>query len=204
MKKNIYEIWQFLPCIISALSGLIGVFVGAWLYSSQSQRQRKLDFCEKQLKEFYSPLVGIRKEIQILSEFRCDVERASEERWQEVCKVGDQMKPSEAQKYRNGNDKCIDGPIEYEDEQFEIKILPAYRKLVETFKNNSYLAEEETREFLPTLIKFVDLWERNLSKTHSREVIKKINFSEKELLPFYKHLEEKCSLLREKIKKGNI
>jgi len=54
----------------SAITGLLGVYLGAWLANRQSVIQKRLDFCEKQLRDLYSPLVGVRKEIQILSEFR--------------------------------------------------------------------------------------------------------------------------------------
>ncbi|MBU0999399.1 hypothetical protein KKG24_03835 [Patescibacteria group bacterium] len=203
MEKNIYElIWQISIYIIPVLSGLIGVFVGAWLSSRQNQTQRKLDFCEKQLKEFYSPLVGIREEIRILSEFRCSAEKASEEWWQEVCKIADQMELSQRQKYYDEEGKGIGGQIEYDNVQLETKVLPAYPKLIEIFKNNYYLAEEETKKYFPILIKFIESWKRFLSKTHPRDVIKKINISEKELLPFYQHLEEKLKTLRGKLKEG--
>ncbi|MBU1785301.1 MAG: hypothetical protein KKG95_08210 [Candidatus Omnitrophica bacterium] len=81
-------------------------------------------------------------------------------------------------------------------------MLPAYPKLIEIFKNNYYLAEEETKKYFPILIKFIESWKRFLSKTHPRDVIKKINISEKELLPFYQHLEEKLKTLRGKLKEG--
>ena len=202
----IIKIIEWLENIISgnfsAITGFLGVLIGALLMNFQNKAQRKLEFCEKQLREFYSPLVGIRKEIKILSEFKCIVEKASDEWWQKVCKIGDLLEPSKGDEYYNKKGKGIDGQIEYDNVQFKSKILPAYRKLVEIFKNNYYLAEEETKKYFPTLLKFVELWERFLSKTHPREVIKKINSSEKELLPFYQHLEETLEALRKKLKEG--
>jgi len=83
-----------------AITGLFGVYIGAWLANRQSHTQRKLDFYEKQLREFYSPLVGIRKEIRILSEFQLAGESASHEWWQKVCEYGKQIKdPDRAEKY---------------------------------------------------------------------------------------------------------
>lgn len=203
MEEKIFDlIWKISTHITPILSGLAGVFVGAWLSNRQSQNQRKLDFFEKQLRELYSPLIGTRKEIQILSEFRCVVEGASDEWWKDVCKLGDQMDMEKAQKYYDEKEKGIDGPIGYNNNQLKIKILPAYRQLVEIFRNNFYLAEEETKKYFPTLVKFIETWERFLSQTHPREVMQKINVSEKELQPFYQHLEETLKALREKLKEG--
>ncbi len=195
-------IWQILPHIAPILSGLIGVFVGTWLSGRQSQTQSKLDFCEKQLREFYSPLVGIRKEIEILTKFRGIVAKASDEWWNEAFKISAQVGTTLGQKYSDETQKGLDGQIEYDNKQLEYKILPGYRELVEIFKNNYYLAEEETKKFFPILVKFVELWERFLSKTHPRQVINKIDLSEKELMPFYQHLENKLESLREKLKEG--
>ncbi len=51
-------------------AGVIGVLSGPLVASSHARHQSKLAFIEKQLSEFYSPMVGIRKEIRVLSEFR--------------------------------------------------------------------------------------------------------------------------------------
>jgi len=187
----------------SAITGLLGVYIGAWLTKRQIITQRKLNFYEKQLRELYSPLVGIRKEIQILSEFRLAGEKASQEWWQKVCKQGEGIKDyTESGKFYDDKGSKITSQIEYENRQLTEKIIPAYRKMIDTFKNNYWLAEEQTKEYLPTLVKFIETWERFLSRTHPIEVIKDISVSEKELLPFYNHIEQTLNFLKEKLKVG--
>lgn len=189
--KNIIS--QNFDTIFTAIIVLLSVYIGAWLTKRQIVTQRKLDFCEKQLREFYSPLVGIRKEIETLSKFRVAGEKARRAWWQKIHKQGNQIEDSQ---------KKINSSIEYDNKQLEEKLIPAYRKMVDVFKNNYWLAEEETKDHFSTLIKFVETWERFLSKTHPSEVIEEIQVQEEELIPFYKHIEAIHKSLREKLKKG--
>ena len=50
--------------IISAISALTGSYIGIRYGIRQIRLQRSLDFYEKQLREFYSPMLGCRKEIR--------------------------------------------------------------------------------------------------------------------------------------------
>ncbi len=194
---------QNFSAVISACAGLIGVCIGARLTQNQATAQRKLDFFEKQLRELYSPLVGCRKEVQILSEFRLAGEEASQEWWAKVCELGGSIGSyGEATKFYDDQGSQISTQIEYENKQLEGKIIPAYRKMVQILKDNYWLAEEETRNYFPTLVKFVEVWERYLSRTHPMDVIQKINVSEAELFPFYENIQQLHDLLREKLKKG--
>lgn len=203
MKKDIFDlIWKILTYIAPILSGLIGVFVGAWLSRRQSQEQWKLDFYEKQLRELYSPLASTRKEIQILSEFRLAGAEASETWWQKVCERGKYIKDmGESVKFFDEEGEKITTQIEYENKQLVEKIIPAYRLMVNILKNNYWLAEEQTKDHFPTLVKFVEVWERYLSRTHPMDVIKEINVSENELMSFYKDVERIHCFLRKKLKK---
>lgn len=189
----------------SALTGLFGVYVGSWLTRRQMTIERKLEFYEKQLRELYSPLLGVRKEIQILSEFRLAGEKAQDRWWQDVCNIGKNIKDiSHAQEYYGQEGKQINSQIEYEYEQLVKKIIPSYREMVNIFKNNYWLAEEETKEHFSTLIKFVETWERHLSGTHNTEVLSQISVSEEKLQPFYGHIEEFHNYLRTNLKAGKV
>ena len=185
----------------SAITGLAGVVLGVWLANRQFLRQRKLDFYKTQLRQLYSPLVSVRKEIRILSEFRLAGEKASEEWWHKVCEVGKQIEDHDkSSQYYDSKGKKLTTQIEYENKQLTDKIIPAYKRMVEIFKENYWLAEENTKEFYPTLIKFVETWERFLSQTHEIEVLQQIQVKEGELMPFYGHLEEMLQFLRKKLK----
>lgn len=201
--KTIEWIKNIISQNVSAIALLLGVCIGAWLAKRRSHKQQKLDFYEKQLREFYSPLVGIRKEIRILSEFRLAGENASREWWQKVCEYAKQIKdPDKAEKYYGKEGEKIKTQIEYENKQLTEKIIPSYRKMIDTFKESYWLAEEETKEYFPTLIKFVEAWERFLSETHHPDVLEDIKVKEEELIPFYEHIEAIHKSLRGKLKKG--
>lgn len=186
---------------IPAVTGLVGVCVGAWLVNLQNRSQRRFNFYEKQLREFYSPLVGIRKEIQILSEFRVAGEQAARKWWEKISEQGKRIEDHDkAQKMYDEEGQKITSQIDYENKQLTEKIIPAYRKMADIFKDNYWLAEESTRKYFPTLVKFIETWERYLSDTHPREVISEINVSEKELMLFYKDIDENLDFLRKKLK----
>lgn len=67
------------------------LFAGYWLSSRGDKKQHNREFIEKQITEFYSPMLGIRKKIIALSELRVHISKAMDESWEE--KIKD--KPSE-------------------------------------------------------------------------------------------------------------
>lgn len=189
----------------SAITGLLGVFVGGWLVNSQNQSQRRIEFYKDQLNRFYSPMVGIRKEIGVLSEFRLASEKASRDWWQKVCQEARSIEEERVSKeHFEANKPKIKSKIDYENTQLETKLIPAYRQMLEIFKNNYWLAEEETRLHFSTLVKYVETWNRFLSETHAVEIIEQINVPEEELDFFYDDIEKKLDNLRAKIKHGKI
>jgi hypothetical protein len=66
--KDGAEIAQWPTAAITAVAGLIGVAVGVflsgWLAARRDRSQRRLAFVEQQVSEFYSPMMGLRAEIQ--------------------------------------------------------------------------------------------------------------------------------------------
>jgi hypothetical protein len=92
-----------------------------------------------------------------LSELRARIERAANETWQELCAD----KPSDAAPDHAPYAKIID----YENEQLKAVLLPAYEKMLQTLSDNFYLAEESTRQYLPTLIEYLEIWRRHQKKS---------------------------------------
>ena len=72
-----------------------------------------------------------------------------------------------------------------------------YRKMIEVFRKRMWLAEPETREYLPQLIEFVDVWERRMRDAMPDEVVLAIEHSEENLRSFYDHLATTHDRLRE-------
>ena len=78
--------------VVPALSGFIGVLLGAWLSGRNQREQHKLAFVEKQIEIFYSPLLGIRNEILMLSKLRVKISGSANDNWRKIieaaCKLG--------------------------------------------------------------------------------------------------------------------
>lgn len=183
--------WALAP-VCTLLAGYIGVSYGL----KQIRTQKKLDFIERQLRKFYSPLLGCQKEIRAKSELRLKISKAAHESWKEVCERN--PKP-----FLN-HDKEFEPYgkiIEYNNEQLKNELLPLYRKMLMTFRENYWLAEPETRKWYSELCDFVELWNRCISDNIPADVVEKLDHSEERLKPFYQELENRSDILRNKLSK---
>jgi hypothetical protein len=185
---------------VPAISGFVGILIGAWISSKQQKQQRKLTFIEDQLKYFYSPLLGLRNEIIILRERQYDINRNTDENWRKMCKdareIGgiDNLKTvvdERREEYMS--------TLKYNNRQITEILLPSYRHMVSIFREYYYLADPHTRKHFGTLLGYVDIWDRWLSKSIPPEVIKDIGHSEKILDPFYDEIEEIHNALHTKL-----
>ena len=181
---------------IPAGAGVIGVLLGSLLAFSHARHQSKLAFIEKQLSEFYSPLVGIRKEIAVLSEFRKDIDDESNKISQRYRENGGPDFPDPEL------EKSVDR-IEYNNKQLTDHLIPAYRRMVDHFREKFWLAEYKTREHFPVLVQFVEKWNRDLAGTLTPELSRSVDVREKNLYPLYEDLEKTHDSLRERLRLGN-
>jgi hypothetical protein len=67
--------------LIAAGSGLIGVAIGGLITAYNQSATRKKDAIREQLRDFYSPLLGMRAEIKAKSELRLKITTAAHETW---------------------------------------------------------------------------------------------------------------------------
>lgn len=176
--------------ICTLLGGYIGVRYGL----KQVRTQKKLDFIERQLREFYSPLLGYQKEIRAKSELRLEISKAANEAWKEVCEKAPKPFLNHEKEF-----EAYKKIVEYNNEQLRNELLPLYRKMLSTFRDNYWLAEPETCKWYSELCDFVELWERWISSSIAAEVIKKVDRSEESLKPFYQELENRLDILRNKL-----
>lgn len=186
--------------VVPTLSGLFGVIIGSWLSSRQHQKKQRLEFIEQQLSCFYSPLLGIRDEIRMLSELRQKISKSADYHWKKMCK--DARDSGGTEYLRQVTDERRDEfmkSIEYDNTQLTESLLPSYRKMAKIFRENYYLAENETRQFFKPFIEFIDIWDRWLDKSIPYEVIEELGHGEKPLHPFYENLETIHNKLRDKL-----
>ena len=183
--KELFDTIKFIiPPLATLLAGYIGVRYGL----KQVKIEKHLEFIEKQLKEFYSPLLGKRKYIRAKSEFRLKVETISGRQWKENAEKGIQQ-----------SIESVDNEIKYNNRQLNEEFLPMYREMLIIFKDNYWLAEPETREFYNELVEYVEGWNRWKEKGVTAETMKEIGHSEEKLKPFYEELDKRTDILRKEI-----
>ena len=154
-------------------------------------------FVQKQMSEFYSPIAGYRKRIRAKSEVRGKVSTVANEARKELCALY-----SEAKQPMH-NRKELYTPfgkiIEYDNEQLREELMPLYRKMLDLFTEKYWLADEDTRAYYQDFVEFVEIWERYLADALPHEVLRKLEHSEENVLPFYEHVEQKLSALQKDI-----
>lgn len=187
---------DFLKMALAPICTLLAGYIGVRYGLKQIRIQRKLDFIERQLREFYSPLLSYHREIRAKGELRVRIGQAAEQCWRELCEK--QPEPFlEHDKYFEPYKKII----EYDNKQLKSELLPLYNRMLSTFSDKYWLAEPETQKWYSALLDFVELWNRWITKNIPPEVIEKLSHSEERLNPFYEELEKRFYILREKLSK---
>ncbi|MFA5844784.1 MAG: hypothetical protein WC971_08145 [Coriobacteriia bacterium] len=187
---------------VPAVAGLVGVLIGAWLTGCRERSHRCLAFLERQLRDFYSPMLGLRNEIQMRGELRVQIQTAADAAWRGLAKETRRNGVRAPEQFSAEREPEFKKLIEYDNTQLERELLPAYRRMVSLFRDNYWLADLDTRGFYQQLVQFVELWERWLADAIPWEVIERLGHSEENLQAFYAHLEEKHDSLRGRIENG--
>ena len=187
---------------VPAIAGLVGVAIGAWLTSRREQKQRQLAFLEKQLSSFYSPMLGLRNEVKTHSAFRVRVQNEADAAWRQLCADTESLDVQKRQRITTERGPEFARIIEYDNDKLNEALLPAYRKMVELFRESYWLAEQETRAYYGGLVEFVEVWNRWIDKALPAEVLERLEHSEDKLAPFYEHIERVHDAIRQKLKNG--
>ena len=182
--------------IVPAASAIVGVLVGAGLTGWREQRARRHAFLQQQLDEFYSPMLGIRQEILAKSQLRLEISQVADVTWRELC-VG--KNPEELGRLSQETGPAFEKMIKYDNRQLTEELLPAYRKLLELFREKMWFANQSTRRHYDELVKFVGIWDRWLDRSLPREVLVKLGHTEERLKPLYEDLERNVALLRTQV-----
>ena len=89
--------------------------LGAWLSGRREIRQRRLSFIEKQISEFYSPLLGIRSEIRMRSELRVKIHSTADIEWRKLCEKNQKFGVEALQKLTDERGKEFTEIVEYDN-----------------------------------------------------------------------------------------
>jgi hypothetical protein len=181
---------------LPALAGFAGVIAGAALTSRRERHARRLSFRSQQLQLLYGPLLGLRSEIQAISELRLRISNAADGAWRELAERRGDYQTDAFQRLIDERGPQFDAIIQYNNRQLTEELLPTYRKMLETFRNNLWLAEPETVPRFARLVEFLNIWDRWLTKTLPSEVLDRLNHGEEALKPLYAHVEEIVRELR--------
>lgn len=202
-EQQAFDVVRWIASIaIPAVSGLAGVAIGAWLTSRREQKQRKLAFLEKQLSTFYSPMLGLRNEIKAHEAFRLRVQNEASAAWTQLCAETENLDIEARQRISSRHGPEFTRIVEYDNAKLHEELLPAYRKMVELFRECYWLAEPETRTHYADLLEFVEVWNRWIDKALPPGVLKRLEHSEDNLAPFYEHIEQMQNAIRQKLKDG--
>lgn len=193
-QENITLTTETIKFVVSVLAPVVAGYIGVRYGLKQIRIQKRIDLIESQLNKFYSPVLGLRKEIRAKSELRLKIETIGDEAWQEACKDGRASGESpDITPYTK--------EIEYNNEQLKKEFIPAYNRMLQIFKENYWLVEPETREFYPQLVEYVELWNRNFNDGLPPAVAMKINHTEENIKPFYDELEIRMGKLKHELLK---
>jgi hypothetical protein len=191
---------EILRVVAGPLLGFIGLFVGAWLTRSNESKKRRLEFFEKQLRELYGPLWGLRQEIQALSNFRLEVEQAHLTFHEEhMRQYRDSIPPGAYWKALRDETQ---GDIDYNNKLLQERLLPHYRLMRDILREKMWLADADILDHWPTLVKFIDTWDRSFETQPHPSIVRVYQVKEQRLNSLYRALEERVQGLRAALVSG--
>jgi hypothetical protein len=173
---------------------------------TQLDRKREIDFADKQLSEFYAPMVGARAEIFNHTTFDQYLKRASffvDQRRLERDKNRriDSEYLAESDKYTKELETFFDGI----NRRLLGERIDAYIAMRELFAEKMAYADPDTREWYGYFYAFVEMWrvyrEEGERQFMSKAVLGALGsmFDEELLQPFYAHLSERVDYLQREI-----
>jgi hypothetical protein len=184
--------------IVPAAAGLLGVLVGGWITGYNQKKERLHNHVREQLRDFYAPLLSMRKEIRSKSELRVKLHTMVDKAWQKrIDSVRDDPQTLIAVEKARGPQ--FDKVFDYSDKQLTNELIPQYREMLEHFKKYIWLAEPSTLTHFTTLVEYVEIWNRFMASSLPSEVLKFVDHREEKLSPFYEDLERQEKALREKL-----
>jgi hypothetical protein len=150
-----------------------------------------LELIRRQIAELYSPLLALNEKVMALVQLRSEISVAGGKGWQEVVE-------------REGKSLDLDHRFrpfaqitEYNNKQLREEILPIYSEMIVVFTKGYWLAEESTRQHFGKLVKFREMWQRQMTDEMPVEVLR--GLSPVDLSDLQEDLSRQISSLRAKL-----
>jgi hypothetical protein len=191
-----------LTVLITALTGLGGglggVYLGSWLTDKREREKRKADFLSRQLNEFYGPMLGLRMAIKAHRELGVKLQDENESSWKEYENLAQQCGDRAAidRLRASPSGQKYEAMTREKGRVLREVILPLHRKFVEVFCKNISLAEPETRDYLPGLIEYVEVWGYYLQDKFAIQTPQTFGIDDARLDLFYANIEKSHDKLR--------
>lgn len=193
-QENINDLIDLAKIVIPAMITLASGFLGYQYGISLFKKQKRLDFIERQIREFYSPMVGCLKQINAMGELRFKIEKVSNSAWKKIV----DRHPFPFYDHESYF-KPFKNALEYENNRLLNEIFPLYDRMVTIFSDNYWLAETETQKWYSDFYGFVEVWHRWVDGAIPAEVLIELGHKEESLHSFYQHLDDRLILLRNKL-----
>lgn len=174
----------------------------------QLKKKREIDFAEKQLAEFYAPMLGARAEI--LNHTKFDQYMTAASRREDKKRLArDAKRPIDY--LLLGEQKNYETELERFFDNINNRLLndriDAYIKMRELFASKMAYADVDTRHWYDYFYAFVEMWRvlRDNRKANPPFLPQGVGselgamFDEEKLQPFYEHLRERCDYLQNEI-----
>jgi hypothetical protein len=189
--NNLIELGKItIPALTTLFAGFLGYHYGAL----QLRKKTRLEHIEKQLSEFYSPIVGRLQRVGAIGELRLKVNNELDKAWRDLC--AKQSKPFlDSEKYFEPFKKSI----EHDNEQLSREIIPLYDEMLQIFQEKYWLATPSSQAWYSAFFTFVEIWHRWLNGTIPGPVVEGLKHSEEPLKPFYQELENKLGELQKEL-----
>ena len=198
----ISDIVDLLKVISPVIIAVGSIWFGYFLRGKEWKKQKTTEYIDRQLREFYSPLLACRKEIEALSNLRVKIGQKTAEYNRESFEKGGELSHEERIELGKELGSKFDKQISYENEQFKEKVLSLYERMLEIFSNNIHLAEPSTLKYYEEFYEFVEIWRRCFADGIIGEVVEKIGHDEGKLKLFYLEIRSQFENLRNKLSDG--
>jgi hypothetical protein len=180
------------PAAIAVLGTLAGGFVGHKYAKVQTRTSKSIEFTERRIREFYSPMVGCLQRVRALADLRSEISAGASTAWKKIC--DEHSRPFVDHEEYFAPFKAA---IEFDNQQIYEEILPTYNQMVQIFTDNFWLASGAVQSEYAELCRFVELWNRYRDRTIPMEVLDEIGHSESRLSRLYTLLESDLKNLRD-------
>jgi hypothetical protein len=175
-----------------------GVLIGLWWSRRNEVKKQRLEFANQQLRDFYSPILAVRKRIRTLSELRVEVTNVAQPSSYEYPEAQSGAEAyTQGQQHRQRVDD-LNKVLSFYDDQFKTTLLPLYELMEKNFREKMHLAETSTQQHYAELIRYVELMTRYFADDGlPKEVLARMGIEEKVLHPLYEDLEKHFGRLQD-------